>query len=303
MKNNLEILKQDIQNKTVSGSLIIFELSDTDFVSNQYIAEIAKIRNKNIHYIEDINILFEVDIFGQSTISSDELVVCNCKKLTELNSLIFSMKDVIIVTYKVEDSLKELYESNIYKVPKLEDWQIKDYVYSTQQTIPTTDLDELIEKCNYNIYRIDNELAKLNIFTDAERPYVFNDFISDNVFSDLSKYKIFDFTNAIIKKDIPTLINIYKEKDNIDIEPLGVVTILLNSFRDIITLQFDPRLTIDTSGIPKNRFWAIKYNCGIYTNQKLIQIFKLLCDIDKQLKTGSITIDLIIDYLIINILN
>lgn len=302
MSNNLEILKQNIQNGSVSDSLIIFELSDTDFVSNQYITEIAKIKNKQIHYIDDLNILFEVDIFGQSSISDNELVVCNCKKLTELNSLIFTLKNVIIVTSKVEDSLKDLYASNIFVIPKLEQWQIKDYVYSTQQSIPTASLDELIEKCNYNIYRIDNELAKLNIFTDAEKPYVFNDFISDNVFSDLSKYKIFDLTNAIIKKDIPTLINIYKEKDNIDIEPLGVVTILLNSFRDIITLQFDPRLTAETSGIPKNRFWAIKYNCGIYSNKQLMQIFKLLCDIDKQLKTGYITTDLIVDYLIVNIL-
>jgi len=301
--NNLEKLKKEIENKSISDELIIFELSDIDFVALQYIEYIAKIKNQVIEYLSSIESLFSANIFGETEFNDLSIKVHRCDRLSELNELIFSRKNVIIITNRVEKSIKDQYTEYIYEIPKLEDWQIKDYVYSTLEGIDQKKLDILIEKCKNNIYRLDNEISKICIFNEAERLHAFNSFLDDNIFSDISKYSIFDFTNAIIKKDFETLKSIYNEKENIDIEPLGVVTILLNSFRDIITLQFDPRLTPETSGIQKSRFWAIKYSCGYYTNDKLIEIFKLLCDIDKKIKTGTISIDILIDYLLINILN
>lgn len=297
---NLESLKNNIENNSLKDDLIIFELSDIDFISNQYIQKISELKHLDIEYLDSLETVNEKSIFEENL---DTLKVFKCDKLDKFNDSLIFEKNIIIVTNKVELSIKNKYNKYVYEVPKLENWQIKDYVYSIEESIEKSKLDDFIEKLNYNIYRIDNELEKLNLFPEIERPYVFDDFIETNAFNDVSKYSIFDFTNSIIKKDISTLLTIYKEKDNIDIEPLGVVTILLNSFRDIIRLQFDPRITVETSGLTKSRFWAIKYNCGFYTNKKLKDIFEFLCDIDRKLKTGFITTDIIIDYVLLNILN
>lgn len=299
----LELLKKQIEAKKVTDSLIIFNYTDNDFICVQYIKAIAKIKQKAIYYLESLDSLFQVNIFGETDYDENALQVFRCVELLELDERIKQKQNLIIVASKIDKSIKETYSEYIYDVPKLESWQIKDYVYSTQQPIAQDKLNLLIDKCHENIYRIDSELSKLNVFSNQEKPSAFNDFVIDGVFSDISKYNIYNLTNAIIKHDINALKLVYIEKDNIDIEPIGVVTLLLNSFRDIIRLQLDPRLTPETSGIAKNKFYAIKYNCGIYSNAKLIEIFKLLCDMDKRIKTGTIDVSRIVDYLIIKILS
>ena len=114
--------------------------------------------------------------------------------------MIFSKKCVIIITYTINKSLNDKYSSYIYEVPKLENWQIKDYVYSILGNVPQNKLDLLIDKCKYNLFRIQSEIDKILIFDESLHPIIFDTFLSDNVFSDLSKYSIFDFTNAIIKR-------------------------------------------------------------------------------------------------------
>lgn len=298
---NLEILKNSIENNSVSDEIIIFEYLDTDFVCNQYIQKISEIKNMDVEYIEDIDRFLHPDIFD---IYNNEsfLYVYRIDTLSEINENIFSRQNIVIISNKIEKSVKDIYYKYIYEIPRLENWQIKDYVYSIEPEISQDKLNNLLESCKYNIYRIDNELHKINMFSNLEKPYVFDEFISENVFSDLSKYSVFDFTNAILKKDKEKLITIYKDKNNVDIEPIGVVTILVNSFRDVIRLQFDPRLTPETSGIQKNKFWAIKYNCGYYTNKELIDIFTFLCSLDLKVKNGYVSTDMLIDYIIINVL-
>ena len=48
----LEQLKKDIENKSISDELIIFKLSDIDFICKQYINEIANIKQQ----IEEIKL-------------------------------------------------------------------------------------------------------------------------------------------------------------------------------------------------------------------------------------------------------
>lgn len=298
----LEQLKKNIENKSISDELIIFKLSDIDFICKQYINEIANIKQLPIEYIEDISSLCQVDIFGINSINRS-ISVFKCEELNNLNKLILKRKNVIIICKNITAEIESKYEPYITIVPKLESWQIKDYIYSVLENVDTKKLDYLIDKCNNNIYRLDNEISKLTIFDNSTRENMFDLFVSDNAFSDLSKYSIFDFTNAIIKKDIDLLRIIYKEKSNMDIDTFGLITILLNSFRDILSVQCNPKMTADKLGVTSKKFWAIKYSCGFYSNEKLLHIFRFLCDIDKKIKLGELPTELVIDYIMLNILN
>lgn len=288
---NLEELKYKIESRSVSDEMIIFKISDTDFICTQYIKAISEIRHLEIEYVDSLTFLIPNSLFDNV---SDTLKVFRCDSIEEEN--IPYKTDLIIITKKISDK----YIDYTYEVPKLEDWQIKDYAYSLLENIKHKDLDYLISICK-DIYRIDNELSKLTIFSDKHQE-LFNQFISDDVFSDLSNYTVFDLTNALLKKDVPKVNLILKELQNIDVEPIGLVTILINSFRDVISIQFDPRMTAEELGIAKNRFWAIKRNCGFYPNTRLIKIFYMLNTIDFRLKVGDLPASMIIDYVITNIL-
>ena len=58
---------------------------------------------------------------------------------------------------------------------------------------------------------------------------------------------------------------LYAELNKIDVEPLGLVKLLYDNLKVIISIQLDPNTTAESIGIASNRFWAIKKNnCGFY---------------------------------------
>ena len=148
------------------------------------------------------------------------------------------------------------------------------------------------------------ELKKLKIFKETERKYIFKQFMDEGIFEDLSDHNIFDFTNAIIKKDIAKLTALYEEIYKIDVEPLGLVKLLYDNLRTIISIQLDPNATAESVGIATNRFWAIKKNnCGYYTKDQLLNAFYLITDIDRKLKTGELGTDIMVDYIVCHMLS
>lgn len=292
--NKLESLKKLLEDRQhINFTLMIFVYTDTDFIATQYIDRMQEIEGYKFEYTDSLqtNSLFDSD---------DTIKIFRCDTLDSVP--VSDYNKYIIITKQVDSNVRAQLDKDIFDIPRLEEWQIKDYVYSSLPDVKPEKLNELIYSCKNNIYRIDNEIQKLQIFKDFNVSSLYEDFLQDGIFNDISKYSVFDFTNSIIKKDKDKLLAIYKEKESIDIEPMGVVTILLNSFRDIITLQFDPRLTPESCGMARNRFWAIKYNCGIYTNKELIKIFDFLLGIDKRVKMGELPTSILIDLILIKIL-
>lgn len=303
---DIKELKSLIESKQLPNiGFIIFKYEDIDFLPNQYLLEICKILNLNINYIDDISnyITIQNDIFGLSNIDT-LLNIFKIKSFNINNKILLEAKNLIVICNDISDDCKDIFSNNIVYFPKLEKWQIKDYVYSVAEGIDCKKLDNLISIYNYDIYRLDKELDKIRLFKPNERKYIYDDFEYEGLFNDASIHNIFDFSNALLKKDIPSLTSLYKEIEKIDCEPLGLVTTLYQSIRNIILIQLDPNATPESTGLPSNRFWAIKKNaCGFYNRDQLLNIFELITNIDKKLKTGEISVNIIIDYIVCHMLS
>ena len=297
----IDEVKYIIENKKYSGQLFIFQYSDTKFITQQYIEKLVLDFNFELSYNDEIDdkIITGVSLFGS--------VNDNVLRVYDINEFDYSIdlsneKNLIILCKKINEGLRNIYTDNIIIVPKLEDWQIKDFVYSIGNGIPESDLDKLIDLCDNNIYRLVQELDKMLIFPNSLKQNIFKEFYKDGVFNDLSDATIFDFCSSIIKKDISRLTYIYSQLDRMDINPLGFVGILYQNIKDIIKIQLGVRPTPESTGIAKNKFYAIKYNnLNKFNTKQLIQIFELLTDIDKQVKLGQLDVDNIIDYVIVSI--
>lgn len=300
---DLKILKQLLEKGEAPDIFLIFKYDDNDFLPKQYIDNIKKSLKLEVQYVDNIDEIVQGsnDIFG--TLMGSGLRVY---ETDFFDADIHSLRDehnLIVVCKRISKECENLFKDNVVVFPKLEMWQIKDYVYSLVEGIDKKKLNHLIDICKNDIYRIDKELSKLKLFTEQERKYVYDKFVEDGVFDDLSEHNIFDFTNAILKKDIPSLTSLYKELEKIDVEPLGLVTILYNNLKNIVMIQLNPAATAESLGIASNRFWAIKKNnCGFYNKEQLLHAYEVITSIDRKLKTGEITSDLIIDYIICQIL-
>lgn len=295
-------VKNIISNKNYDGQFFIFQYADNKFVAQQYARKIINDFQFELIYKDEIDNSIKTfsSIFGES--NNNYLRVFDIDELNTLNYDIASEKNLIIICKKISDQIKSIYEDNIVIIPKLEDWQIKDFVYSIGDGINESDLDKLIDLCDNNIYRLSMELDKMIIFPLSIRKNIFNEFNIDGVFNDLSDATIFDFCSAILKKDINKLTQIYIQLDRIDVNPLGFISILYQNIKDLIKIQTISNATPENTKIAKNKFYAIKYNnLNKFSSYQLIQIFKLLSSIDKKIKLGQLDINDLLDYIVVSI--
>ena len=291
----IEKLKESIYNGTLSDAAMIWEYKDNDFLYSQYLNEISKLKKLNIEYLDSLDKFKQVSIFGDSW-NSDSLYVFKTKEYTdelELNNI----NHLIIITQKYSGK----YDFTEFK--KLEQWQIIDYVYSVCPGVDRKDLDWLMQLCEYNIYRLQQEIDKILLFPEVERKYLFKDFQESDVFSDLSDKTIYNFSNAIQSKNLNEIISVYKQIENCDIEPLGLVTILYNSYRKMIRVTMQKFATEENTGLKKNQIYAIKKSAEKYSGSQLLSILKLLSEIDLKLKKGMMPSDLILDYVVLNVIS
>ena len=301
---NIEDFKKDVLQHTVKPGIIVFENSDNSFVANQYIDEIAKQRHMSIEQIDDVSEISgrSNDIFGMTSLDS-VLHICRVKEFdaSAYDISLIDRDDIVVVCDKAL-SAPPPWNDKIVKIPRLEQWQVKDYLYSKVEGVDKKQLDWLQELCGNDIYRINEEIDKIVLFDKKEQNKMFSKFIDDNVFSDLSTYNIFNMSNAILSKDLITLQKIWSEIDRIDVEALGLVALLRNNIRNIIKIQLNSCPTAENTGMSPKQFYAVSRSCGRYTKERLLEIFTMLTDVDKQLKSGTLPADLILDYTVLNML-
>lgn len=300
----IEQLKSAIENNAVDDSLLIFQYEDTSFIAEQYIKEISKLKKLSIEYLDSIDTLGNCtsDIFGikENNIS---LRVYKCDVLDSNVETLSQELNLIIICKKINANTKKLFDSYIIQIPKLELWQLKDYIYSNAEGIDQKELDWLIEVCQHDIYRLENELDKFRLFSEEERKYLFDDMKYQGAYSDVSSFNVFNITNAVTQKNIPLLQAALTEIKNFDAEPLGVVTLLYQGFKKLIQVWLAKNPTPENTGLKANMIYAINKSPRVYTKEQLIECFLTLTSIDKQLKTGKIEIPWLIDYVICKVLS
>lgn len=296
--NDIMNLKHNIKEQNVSDSFKIFIYEDNTFAVNQYIDTIAKIKNVDIKYINSLSDLNTDDIFDD--LSQDVLYVLNVDKLLPPYVDPLKLNNVIVKCKSIDVSITNQYADYVYKFPKLQQWQIHDLV-KTLTNLDEKKVNWLCEVSNWNVYRLYYETLKLKLFPDTNS--AFELFNMEDAYSDLSNYNIFNFITAITKKDLNTIVDILKNINNIDIEPYGVLTLLLKQFRAIIDIQMNPKASAESLNMSSKQFYAIRMNCGKFDNNKLIDIYEKLTSIDLMLKSGELDNNKIIEYLLINILN
>lgn len=299
-----EDVKSLIEDGKIGDSLLILQFQDNNYVAYQWAREIAKIHNKHISYIESLHgiISASIDIFGTKTIDNGERVY-SCETFDVISDKLKTERNLIIITNKITKESENIFKDNICILPKLEEWHIKDYVYSVCQGINEKDLDWLVSVCKSDIYRISNEVDKLTLFSVNERRYLFDDMKYQGAFNDLSTFNVFNITNAVTSRDFDSLLNALKEIKSFDAEPLGVVTLLYQGIKKFLLVWLANNPTPENTGLRSNVIYAINKSPRTFTKKQLLDAYQFLNSIDRLLKTGQLCdMNKLIDYVICKVL-
>lgn len=305
---SLKTLKATLNEGVVSDNLFIFVWEDNPFLVLQYANRIAKLRNLSLDYVDSFSSLYseEEDLFGLSS-SVESIKVFRCDKFECPQGFDLSkLKNTIIICKDIN-----LENEFVYRFPKLEDWEIIAYMKSQCKGLTDDEVKWLhsisssLGKNNENIYRLDNEMKKLKCFDVSEQEQVFKELSNANGYCDLSPLTIFNFTNAILKKDKVTIMNVLDDLDSIDVEGVGLITILHKNFKQLIDVQMGKMVTPESLGLSPKQFNAIKYNCNRFSSETLIKVFKFLTELDYKLKSGQLELSnqRMIDYIVCSVLS
>lgn len=298
---NLNEVKTDLENNKDIDQFLIFYYEDTtDYIPVQYAKALARIRNSEILYVDELDeINSSPDPFSEPT---SNLYVYKTDSLERIPAK-YLQNNLIIITPKLLKDVEKEYDEYILRIPKLEEWQIVDYIKTVSPGLTQDEMEWLVRTYKSNMYRVELEVDKLKPFSENARQYIFEDFYVDHVFETLSEYGIFDFTNAIQGKDLKTISNILSDINHIDIEPTGLITLLCANFKKLIKVWLNKSPTPENTGLKSNQIWAINKLSRTYTKEQLVKVFELVSDMERRLKTGEMPEELIIDYLTVKILS
>ena len=294
----LEDLKSKLLNENIHISFLVFECEESYFIPKQYITYYAEKNNLNISYIESVQeISNNTNIFG-----NDNYLYILIQDKYELEKINYDTVDNCIVICKTS---KDIDKKFICKVPKLQKWQVLEYERQVCSGLSTIIYERLYNITQGNINRIDLELAKIKIFPQEIRENIYQSISQSGGYSDLSTTTVFNYTNAIMHKDLTTLIAIQKELQSIDVEGVGILVILNKNIKQLIDVQMSKNSSPEALGMQKNQYYAIKYNCGVFTNTQLIKMFKFLTSLDDKLKSGNLQLSSsqLVAYITLNLLS
>lgn len=273
-------------------SFLIFLCKKDKFIAWHYVKEIAKRFSKNVRMVDCAeDMCISTSFLGVDSDAGD-LLVYDCDKVKTLPE--FEMNGIIICS-GVDSKVKT---EDMCEVPEVEEWQLKDYLYSTCSGADGRDLDHLFELLKTSPNRLMVEIDKLSIFAEQERKYVLKEILNSNTLCDVTNDTIYTLSNAICRRDVTEVCRILGKISAMDVEPLGLVTILCNSFRNILLIQGNPNPTPEKTGIPVKQFYAVSRNTGAYTITQLMTILKELDVMEQKLKSGSLPSEWVIPYVI-----
>lgn len=290
-------LKADIENNTVSNNLIIFKCDKSNgYIPRQYAKAFRDKNNCDIICVEEESELPRGSLFGSL---NPNLFLYIVDTLSEFSYKEVDGVSVWVICNKINKKVKTEYEDSIVELPKLQDWQIRDFICSVCPSLDDKQVTELFTYYKDDLYRLENELSKIKALTDM--PY---SSIQSQLFVDNTNYNVFDIVNAIVRRDKTSLSAIYDKIDFVDVDPFGLVVLLINNFKHIIDVQLSKNPTAESVGVSGKQFWAIKnYSCGHYNREELVAIFEFLNDIDYKVKAGLLDTNIMLDYIICKILS
>ncbi len=159
---------------------------------------------------------------------------------------------------------------------------------------------KLIELCESNYNRILFETNKIKMLANSQglsHDVAFNRILEEGLIYTPVGDILFKFTDAVCLRDYMTS---YKYWDKLKANESGmkVISILYNNIKSIVALQYAGKVDkiCDFTGLTPWQVKLAKEKVGIFENEELIYILKMLRWCEKGIKTGLIEENIVVDY-------
>lgn len=296
-------LKTKIKTNSLSDDFLIFVCKENFFIAKQYVEAISKNANKQINIINsiyDANITSLSKLLGNN--SNINLLFTDTFEEKAIDYSVF--KDVIVICEKIDKNLVPLLSDFIVEVNKLEDWQVKAYMKSICSVLDDEEINWLYKASYGDIYKIKNEIDKINLFYKQDQKDIIN-FLRFDKSTDLKEpnlkehYSVLDF----FTKNSFNLHKLFYTKEIYNYDPINLCNMLLKLFKNILLVTKTNLVSYDAIEISPQQYNHYRNEYSRYSLQKLLDNITFLSNIDLRLKKSELDLskDKLIDYIVENV--
>ncbi len=298
----LQDIKTAILEKTIGDDLIIFLCDNNFFIADQYVNEIANIKN---YYIQYINNLSELD--GTASLINEEseaLYILKTETFDELRTDYSSLNNVIILCNKLDKKVEPLVKDNTVKVPKLEEWQVVAYIQALCPGLAEQECKLFYKAANYDIYKVENELSKILLFEKPMQKEILMNLLFDDS-SDMYSIDNLKLSNYIVNNDKVKIYEVLTRRNYLDLDPFPIIALVLNTFKNIVLVNHQSGITaFNEFGISPKQVAFYKNQYRGFNLNRLMDGIRFLSGIDLKLRQGLLDMpkDQLFDYVLCNVL-
>ena len=243
-------------------------------------------------------------------VSDDKTYTKEEKAWQTVNNAVINGTDILILTYSSIDKRGKFYKQHkdiICEFEKLSDELLFKYI-SKDIDLSDDNINKLISLCggNYNRIRLEEDKIKQYAeFMNYDCNTAFTELLNCSVIYEEIGDITFRFIDSILYHNMDDILKYKIQAKKIKEPELLTLSVLFKSLVNIYQVQSLPKNTKDIAKKLNLTPWQIKLareKSGIYSNEDIIYILKLITKLEQGIKMGKIDSAIAIDYLLINML-
>lgn len=213
--------------------------------------------------------------------------------------------DIVVFYYTTTDKRLKFwkhFKDRAVEFKKMDDRILMKYI---KQNVPLSDenCQKLIEITDGDYGRILLEIDKMKAYSKAEAitpDGSFETLMKEQVIYVQPQDAIFDFVAAVLERQPAKAYNLLQQSKAIGEANLTLISVLYNNIKILLQVQSAKDYkTLGLNGFVLKNTLPYRNN---YTNGELVKALKLLRNIEKGIKTGSMPDDLSIEYFLVQVI-
>lgn len=310
----LRELKEQIVKKRINKFYLF--TGEEVAIMDIYIQKIAASSGLNLKRVESLAAIFS-KLQNNSILSKSSCFVIRDDKdfLVQENiwpgitSGVTQGDNIIILVYTRLDKRGKFYKQcsdSIVEFEKLAPEVLAKYIQK-EIGLPPKQGEELAEVCDFDYSRILLECDKLKHFSTARKCSISDAYsaaISEKIIHTSPKDVIFDFVDAICKRNVGKVYLLMKDLLAIGESPLAVISVLYNNMRAMLLLRGAgeaPNIS-DRTGLTPFQVKLAKEKGNNYSIEELTRAIRIIRETERGIKIGKIDAESSIDYILCNVL-
>lgn len=282
----LHELKKQIALGVMPTDFIIFvNAKDSMFLTDQYMKAIIALASG----VNKVSSIYEPQQSSLLALTAEENVlnILYTDTFAERAEDYSQFENTIVVCDQIEKSIEPAVADFVVQMPKLQEWQILDYVKTFCKGIADEDLLWLIRASEFNIDRVLNELDKVQRFNSDEQKQIFASICTDKN-NGFYKADLFKIVNAIVDGDLVTLYNFLMYGGADLLEPVVLANRAFSNLKAILLVTQNPSVSAENLGVSAKQKHTLSRQYTSLNLEAAKQKMRFLSEFDLALKTSKL---------------